>query len=247
MDAPLPPEQQAVVLPQGNQNRWVAISWRLLRFVKRTLWVFFFCVFGYFLVALVGLWPTNANFRPAETGIELRVISNAVHTDIIFPIITDVVDWRERFPLSRFAGRTDQATHISFGWGNRTFYLETPTWADLRVSSALKAMLPSPTVMHVGLHNRRMIEYEGKSVRITAEEYQRLVDFVMSSFETDNAGQVVLISGKSYGELDLFFEATGKYHLFNTCNGWAGRAIRTGGVKVGWFTPLPKTVEWYFK
>ena len=103
MDAPLPPEQQTVVLPQGNQNRWVAISWRLLEFVKRTLWVFFFCVLGYLLVALVGLWPANAGFRPSESGIELRVISNAVHTDIIFPIITDVVDWREQFPLSQFA------------------------------------------------------------------------------------------------------------------------------------------------
>jgi hypothetical protein len=128
VDAPFQPEQKTVGLTQANQNRWVTFSWRLLRFVKRTFWVFIFCVLGYFLVALVGLWPTNANFRPAESGIAIRVISNSVHTDIVFPIITDVVDWRERFPLSQFNGRTDQASHISFGWGNRTFYLDTPNW-----------------------------------------------------------------------------------------------------------------------
>jgi len=44
---------------------------------------------------------------------------------------------------------------------------------------------------------------------------------------------------------DVRCQARGSYHCLNTCNCWVGRALRSCGVRTGWFTPLPKTVFFY--
>jgi hypothetical protein len=68
-----------------------------------------------------------------------------------------------------------------------------------------------------------------------------LVDYIKSGFRLkDNLASQ--IPGIAYSNDDAFFLAHGTYHLLNTCNSWVGRGLRQAGVKVGQFTPLPKTV-----
>ena len=48
---------------------------------------------------------------------------------------------------------TEDARYVAFGWGDRGFYLETPTWDDLKYSTVLKALFwHSPAVMHVSFY-----------------------------------------------------------------------------------------------
>ena len=58
-------------------------------------------------------------------------------------------------------------------------------------------------------------------------------------------GTLQPIPGSNYGDRDAFFEAVGDYSAVNTCNNWVGRAMQVAGIRVGWFTPLPKTMFLY--
>lgn len=223
-------------------------SWSrcVLRWSKRLVVAVLLIVVLYFGIVLIGLVPVNNDFAPAADGITVHVASNAVHADIVLPIESDVIDWREHFPAHCFRGDTSHATHVAIGWGDRRFYVETPTWADLRLSTALNALfIPSDTCLHVSLFNADYLTGDARSVDITREQYQRLTEFIMATFRSAPDGRFVQIRGESYGANDAFFEANGSYNCVNTCNAWAGRGLKSAGVRTPWLTPLPKTVFLY--
>jgi uncharacterized protein (TIGR02117 family) len=182
----------------------------------------------------------------ASAGIEILVTSNPVHADVILPIASAAVNWRDHFPAECFAGDTQSATHVAIGWGDRGFFLQTPTWNDLKMSTAANALFwPSPTCLHVTMKSSVTTNQNTRSVRISQQQYTELVEFVIDSFRTDRNGRMRRIESAGYSWNDAFFEAHGTYHCVNTCNSWVGRALRSAGVRTGWMTPLPKTVFLY--
>jgi len=217
--------------------------WRVLRRIARVLLLAF--VF-YIVIVLVGLIPVNSDFVPAQDGIEIFLVSNPVHADVVLPIDTDTIDWREHFPPECFSGDVSWATHVAIGWGDRGFYVETPTWADLRVSTATRALLwPSATCFHVTMTRAEFLGEDARSVKISVEQYRQLVEYINSDFRLDTSGGKRQLDCVAYDTNDAFFEAHGRYHCLNTCNCWTGGAMKAGGIKTGWLTPLPKTVFLY--
>jgi uncharacterized protein (TIGR02117 family) len=240
-----PDEVPTVEQPQQDAPNPRTLRHRLVRGVYRAFQLFLLLVVVYLLVALVGLIPVNNDFQPTPDGVEVVFTSTAVHADVVLPIANQTVDWREHLPAKCFAGDVSRATQVRFGWGNKQFYIATPTWGDLKVSTVLEALFwPSESCMHVVMERRQDLA-SGRAVRISVEQYERLVRFVKESFVEDEGGRFVLIEGAAYGPRDAFFEAHGRYHCFNTCNCWVGRAMRASGIRCGWFTPLPKTVLLY--
>ena len=190
--------------------------------------------------------PVNNDFQASESGVEIFVFSGEFHSDIILPIQSSVVDWRIHFADGDFRSNISEATHVAIGWGEKNFYLHTPTWSDLKLSTAANALLvPSDTVMHVEMTVRPEYGKRIRSVRISNEQYAELFVFVKESFARDAQDAVKRIEGQSYGNFDAFYEANGSYHAFRTCNCWVGEALQEAGVRVGWFTPLPKSVFVY--
>ena len=201
----------------------------------------------YGLLILVGMIPVNRGFVQSDDGVEIFVFSGAFHSDLILPIENSVIDWRTRVSPDHFQSSAPSATHLAFGWGDKDFYINTPRWADLKVSTACDALLiPSDTVMHVSHQTRPATDQETRGVRISIAQYEKLVEFIIDSFETNKAGEIQLIRGESYGETDAFYRGKGYYHCFRTCNCWVGEGLQQAGIKTGWFTPLPKTVFFYF-
>lgn len=214
---------------------------RLIRWAKRGLkWTLLLCL-GYFVILLVGLIPVNNDFTPRENGIKIYVISNAVHADIVVPKTNDVIDWSESFSDNQFVGDTSQETHVAFGWGDRGFFLETETWDDFRLSTAANALLlPSESCVHVSF-TRPEYYSDFTSVSISREQYVRLVEFINGSFKKDVDNDRIQVEGYAYSKTDAFFDAHGQYHLLNTCNSWAGRALSASGVRTPWLSPMPKS------
>lgn len=201
---------------------------------------------GYGLSVIVGLIPVNNSYQPATAGIDVYLISNAIHSDIVIPLDAGASPWRSRFPAQHFRTSISHATHVAIGWGDGGFYLGTPTWADLRLSTAAKALLlPSSTCMHATLTTPRYLHESAQRLTLRETEFERLQQFIENSFARSPSGEWIHISGVAYGLNDAFYVANGSYHAFNTCNCWVGRALRAAGVRVGWFTPLPKTPFWY--
>jgi len=224
----------------------ISITRRCLRALKRLVIAVLSAIVLYAAIIIVGLIPVNNDFEPPENGVEIFVISNPVHADIVLPINTDGINWHDRFPESCFSGDNRDATHIAIGWGDKGFFIETPTWADLRVATAAHALLwPSDSCMHVSMTRPEHLGENSRSVTVSAEQYKRLIAFINSSFRRNAENEFIQIDDAAYGSNDAFFEARGTYHCVNTCNSWIGRAMKSAGIRTPWLTPLPKTVFLY--
>ena len=215
------------------------------RWARRSATVFFGVPIFYVVCAIVGLIPVNQDFVPTENGVSIFVYSGSVHSDIIVPVGNSVINWREIFPDDQLTANLRHATHVSIGWGDRGFYLDTPEWKDLTASTAAKAILiPSRTVMHVQYERHPRTNAERKSVTISNEQYQKLVEYILRSFDRDEHGEFRRIEF-AYGKDDAFYEARGSYHAFRTCNCWVSDGLQHAKIKTAWFTPFPRTVLWY--
>ena len=242
MATPTPnPSTSEAAAPRGLKRvtRWIWCWFR--RFVLTVLTL----VAAYSVIVVVGLIPVNNDFSSAESGIEVLIISNEVHADLILPMRHELRDWRTILPTQSFAGETDGATHVAIGWGDAGFYLHTPTWSDLKFSTAANALFwPSDSCMHVSMTRAEHYRSRARSVRLSTDQYALLIQFIDDSFDRNEQNEVVTIPG-AYGNNDAFFEANGHYHALNTCNSWAGDALQSAGVRVPWLTPLPKSVYLY--
>ncbi|MDX2361285.1 MAG: TIGR02117 family protein [Crocinitomicaceae bacterium] len=172
-----------------------------------------------------------------EGDICIYVQSNGIHTDICMPTETEEMNWLEFIPADDYNG--DSYEYVSIGWGDKGFFLNTPTWAELKVSTALNAaFLPSTTAMHVWYDEEPEIGETCKKVWISKLAYKHMVFFVKNSFRLKD-GKVDLISNSGYTDHDNFYEAYHSYHLFRTCNRWTNNALKSANVKTGIFALFP--------
>jgi uncharacterized protein (TIGR02117 family) len=190
----------------------------------------------------LALIPVNGDFvePPPGEGVEIQLVSNGIHVDYLLPVESAVMDWSQRFPRSTFRSVGEDWRYVLVGWGDRGIYLDTPTWAELKASTALKAIFwPSPTALHVQYLPRAFVESESiRWVRVSEDAYRELCDFIEESFQRDRDGNPLLIPGKGYGAADNFYEGRGHYHAFNTCNSWTVRGLKRIGVPTALWSPF---------
>lgn len=194
--------------------------------------------------ALVFL-PANAK-PPAEPAtVEAWVLSNGVHTDLVFPVRSATVDWRQLFPLSDFKAPPPDAEFVAIGWGDREFYLHTPTWGDLTAARAFGALSGgNRSLLHVTYLQRAQLRRGAYKLPLSQAQYAQLVAHVRATLPS---GRATPIAGAHYASDDAFYEAQGSYHLFETCNTWTGRGLRQAGVTVSRWTPFDFNVTWHLQ
>ena len=201
----------------------------------------------YFLAALIlGAVPANRGWQPAKGGVTVFVRTNGVHTWIMVPKVTPEMDWRPLVPGGHLKDpRWGDGNYVALGYGNRTFYLETPTWGDLTMKNAfLAAFGRGRSLVHADHDDDpQPTEYQ-RPLTLSRDQYRRLVEFARDSFQYDAAGRTMPLLGRGYGGSDMFYEAVGPYSAVYTCNGWTGRALRRAGVKMGIWTPLSQSIMW---
>lgn len=195
---------------------------------------------GTYLFAALALARLPVEGQPAARGgVEIFVCTNGVHTDLVLPAVTGLADWTSDLRQSDFPGAGPWASHFSFGWGDRAFYLETRQWSDLRLTTALSALFGAgPSVMHVYAMHRPAGSPDCGALVLAEEQYRALAAFVSDSFRRDGEGRVIPLPGSGYGATDLFYEAVGHYSPVETCNEWTGKALRAAGVTMGAWTPF---------
>lgn len=220
----------------------------MLKLLSRLLLTLAALIALYFSIAYgLLLFPRNSHPPPAAVAVNAYVLSNGVHTDLVFPIRTHDVDWSQAFPAGHLAQDPGSgAAYVAIGWGDREFYLHTPRWRDLTVGRALQALSGSGrSLLHVSYLREADLREGVHALPLTAEQYASLVKYVEASLVRARSGEGINVPGQHYGPHDAFYEATGSYDLFTTCNAWTGRALRQAGVKVSAWTPLASQVVWY--
>ncbi len=173
----------------------------------------------------------------------ILVISNPIHTDIAIPLDGETLERLSPLIAADLPIDLPGVRYLVFGWGSRAFYIETPTWDELRAGPVLSALTIDQSVMHVSVAGA--IEESGFPVRafdLTEAEFERLVTFIESSFQRGQDGRSVLVAGAAYGVHDAFFEANGRFTALLGCNTWTAAALREAGLRTGWWNPLPQSL-----
>lgn len=178
--------------------------------------------------------------READNGQEVAIyiLTNGVHTDIVVPAKNEQFNWTDFVRYEHTTGKDSSASWLAMGWGDKGFYLQTPTWAELKASVAFKAAFGlSSSAIHATYY-RQLNESEiCRKILISQNQYQRLVNFIKSSFRTDSTGHFQHIqTTANYGTTDAFYEAHGSYSLFRTCNTWANNVLKASGQKACYWT-----------
>ena len=138
---------------------------------------------------LLGAIPRNTDFVESENGIPVYVRTNGVHADLVVPTRYGAVDWSSEFPAAHMRSLAAATDWIAFGWGDRGFMIETPTWSDLRPGTAIIALSGAGSgAMHVE-YIETPSAYRVRRVRLSQPEYERLVAFVRGSFVRDADGR----------------------------------------------------------
>jgi uncharacterized protein (TIGR02117 family) len=175
---------------------------------------------------------------------EILLLSNPIHTDIALPVDDDLRRVFAEVQEGGIAVNHPAAATLVFGWGGRSFYIQTPTWADLKPMPVLRSFTLDSSVMHVDVTGDFPADLAGvKRLRISEAGYQRLIAGISASFVRQD-GRVQLVPGAGYGLTDAFFEANGWFNAFAGCNTWSAAMLRQAGIRTGWWTPLPPLLRW---
>lgn len=227
----------------------MTIGWaRAGRWLGNALLALAALIVGYGAAGLVGgAIPANAGWRPPAAGVTIFVETNGVHTDLVLPVAAAGIDWRDLVRPDDIADpRYAGYDHLAFGWGEAKFYLETPTWADVRPGTVLRAALGSDhTLVHVEHIPAPETGSEARRIVLRPEEYRRLAAFIRTSFAPGRPGARPRVF-RGYGDYDAFYSGTGRYDAVMTCNAWTGAALRAAGVRIGVWTPFAVTVMGWF-
>ena len=92
----------------------------ILRITKGFVTVLVFFIFSvclYFVVAFVlSSVPVNADFKECEKdSVEIHILTNGVHTDLVLPYRNQYMDWSEWVNPSQTKSGDSSAVNVAFG------------------------------------------------------------------------------------------------------------------------------------
>ena len=201
------------------------------------------------LALLLPLIPINAKKTTDPKVVELYILTNGVHTDLVLPVRTSQIDWSQKLPFKNTRGQKTDFRYIAFGWGDKGFYLDTPTWSQLKFSTAFKAAFwLSDSAMHCTYYKQMKEGNDCKKMMLTEQQYQDLIQFIDSRFDKDAAGHYILVPTNAvYGDDDAFYDAKGSYNFTYTCNTWANDGLKVAGQKAALWTATDFGIFGHYK
>jgi uncharacterized protein (TIGR02117 family) len=206
------------------------------------------------LALLLGLLPVNREWKPTPPeagGVTVWLRTNGVHAELVLPA-EHPYDWRAELPPAEVVdaarlARPPALEWIAFGWGDRAFFIQTRTWDDLRTGTAASALLGlGPAAMFVD-YIARPQDYRAQRIDLSAAQDERLVAGLRAGFARDAAGRPVRIDDPGYFDSDAFYEGTGRYTAWLTCNEWIRRVLAGAGVRTAAWAPFDKALFWQLR
>lgn len=221
----------------------------ILKTAAKVLLYFVGVVAAYFLLAFaLSVIPVKGE-PTGENHTEIFLITNGVHCDLVLPVKSDVKDWSRDVKFEHTQSGDSSYKYIGFGWGDKGFYLETPTWADLTFNTALKAAFGlGPAAIHATFFQGLREGDNCIRLHVSNKQYEKLVSFIEQDFRRDHHGNTLHIkTNANYGPDDAFYDARGRYNIFKTCNTWVNSGLKAAGLKACLWTPFDKTIFWLYQ
>jgi uncharacterized protein (TIGR02117 family) len=205
---------------------------RIFKLLKQFFIFLISSVIVYFVAALIfSVLKTHPPKTDCLAENEIFITTNGVHLDIVLPIKDinpEFLNQLEILPGTKY---------VSFGWGDKEFYINTPEWKDLTFKTAFKALfLKSETAMHFTCYSNAWRSW--KTVKLCNLQLDVLNSYIENSFTKNDKGGLQKIAVAGYYESDAFYEAKGSFSLFKTCNVWVNKALKVAGVETSVWSPF---------
>jgi uncharacterized protein (TIGR02117 family) len=186
----------------------------------------------FFLSSLLRQDADTSLFPAMKDTVHIEVIDHGYHAGLILPLKPMLqIASREQYPKLHAALLVfDHFEKVEIGWGEKDFYQNVRIADISAIAPVTKAMLSpfNKSVLHlVGMDGpTRTIFPTGQiiALSISDEGMKRIARYIEESFENHWP-----IGSGLYGP-SAFFDGTGHYSLFNTCNHWIGKALSKAGV-----------------
>ena len=211
---------------------------KIFKKILKYIAIFLLSLIAYLgVVTLLSYITVTGEIRKVKKDVSIYILTNGVHTDIVLPLKNEHFDWSKQVNPADTKSKDTSFNYVAMGWGDKGFYLETPTWADLKVSTALKATTGiSTSAMHVTFYKYMKENASCKKIQISSENYNKLIAYLNKSFQTQSGKFLKIETDAVYGKNDVFYEAKGSYSLFYTCNSWANQALKAANQKAALWT-----------
>ena len=185
----------------------------------------------YFLVSLIlTLIPINNEEEYSEKNKSIYLNTNGVHLNIVIP--KDQLDSKLLDGVRYF--KNDN--YFSFGWGDKKFYLNTPTWGELTFNNAYRALfLSSPTLIHLTRYST--INRDWVEIKVNQNQLNKINQYINKTFYFNSLNKKILLNNKGYSYNDDFYEALGSYSCFRTSNSWVNSGLKESDIKACLWTP----------
>ncbi|KIA88665.1 TIGR02117 family protein [Kaistella jeonii] len=218
--------------------------------ILKTIWAIIGLIAIYVLLGfLIPYIEVPAKEVQQPKNITAYILTNGVHTDLVVPIKSAEIDWSKEISFENTLSKRTDFNYLSIGWGDKGFYLDTPTWADLKVSTAFKAAFwLNESAMHCTFYDKMTEGKDCKKIMLTHDQYLALIDFIQNKFDHDKNGNPILIKTDAvYGKNDAFYDAKGSYSFLNTCNTWTNNGLIVAGQKAAFWTPSDFGIFQHYK
>jgi len=186
----------------------------------------------YFLIAsILTLITVNKEQKTQHKNQVIYLNTNGVHLDMIFPVELLSPEVLKDLKYD------ENVEHLSFGWGDENFYLNTPEWKDLTIKNATNALfLESSTLIHLTKYPVKNPNWT--EVEVSSLQLQKLNHYLKNSFYLNAQSKKEILDGESYSSKDDFYKANGNYTCFFTCNTWVNSAFKNADLKACLWTPF---------
>ena len=146
-----------------------------------------------------------------------------------------------------------QRPYLAFGWGSQDFYLNFPNWSDV-LWRPWKALCIVPhtisgfgkTALHTCYTYEPNLGTDCRRLTLSIAQYDMLVKYILESGKRNDAGCFIRVPHDRQDHDAGFYEGTGRYSPFFTCNTWANSALKVCGQKCCLWTAFSPPISWKY-
>ncbi len=218
--------------------------------LRRLLYRCFAAIFfSLALLSCVVLIPAKwGNHSKHHCEIKVCVSNTGIHSNIIVPTENPVFDWHQYLSIDDIGiDSLPNYNYLSFGWGDRDFYMSTPSLANLKLSTTFKALfLRNPSVLYVQGYQIIPNYFEVKCIKINQNDYLQLINFIKSSFQLDANGKQIRL-GNGHTDNAGFYASKGSYSILRNCNSWTAEGLRKADINTPLWSGLSSAIMLHLK
>lgn len=167
-----------------------------------------------------------------ERQMPVYVVSHGWHTGIV------IAGRNLSSELAFLDSYFDSANWYEFGWGDRKYYQAEEATAGLTLRAGL---WPTAAVLHVTALPETPDTYFSRSrtirLQMTETAHNQMSGAIAQYFMRNEQNKVIMTGEGLYGE-SLFFNAKGRFHVFNTCNTWVAKMLRKADMPIRVFATV---------